>query len=67
MRMQPRPEGVEIPANAVIDLEPGGKHIMLINIEDPLEVGRQISITLRFERADPIEFLVPVQEIERSK
>jgi len=63
MRMLPRPEGYEVPAKAVVALEPGGKHIMLLTIAKPLEVGEQISVTLYFATAEAIQLVVPVQEI----
>ena len=50
MRMR-QIDGVLVPAKGVITLEPGGIHLMLINIKHPLKVGESVPVTLRFERA----------------
>lgn len=54
IRMVPRPEGFEIPAGSSVALEPGGKHVMLMEIE--LEEGAEsMGLTLHFERAGAVE------------
>ena len=62
MRMQPRPEGFEIPAGGQLELKPGGKHVMLMGLTAPLKAGDKIEITLNFERAGPVKVEVPVRE-----
>lgn len=57
MRMVAHPEGFEIPAGGTLELAPGGKHIMLI--EPAPGIGDEVALTLRFERAGPIEITVP--------
>ncbi len=54
MVMQPV-EGVTIPANDEVSFEPGGYHIMLFELTEPLEVDSTISLTLEFEDAGRIE------------
>jgi len=39
---------VVIPAQGVLELEPGGLHLMLIDLEAPLRLGDTVSITLHF-------------------
>ena len=63
MKMQPRPEGFEIPAGGTLELKPGGKHIMLIDLVAPLEPGNTIEITLNFEKAGPQKIQVPVRKM----
>lgn len=66
MRMIAHPEGFEIPAGSTLDLEPGGKHIMLIEPQVP-EDAESLPITLRFERAGAVEIdaaLVEISEID---
>lgn len=60
MRMRPLPDGLEIPARGVATLAPGGNHIMLIGLKQPLKQGETISATLRFARAGavPVRFAV---------
>ncbi len=62
MKMRPVPGGFEIPANDRLELKPGGKHLMLIDLTAPLTVGQQIEIILNFDRAGAITLKVPVQE-----
>lgn len=44
-----------IPAGRTVQLAPGGYHVMLIALTQPLTVGRSISVTLTFEKAGPVE------------
>lgn len=48
------PDGFDIPAGGSVALAPGGKHVMLMNVKQPLIEGESIAITLRFEHADPL-------------
>jgi len=40
---------LRIPAQIKVTLQPGGFHIMLINLKKPLNIGDIVPITLRFE------------------
>jgi len=60
IRMEPRPNGFEIPAGGSVELAPGGKHVMLTNVKQPLTEGESMTITLRFDHADPISVTVPI-------
>ena len=62
MRMRPQPDGFEIPAGGKVELKPGGKHIMLMNLKAPLKAGDTIDITLNFEKAGAVTVKVPVRE-----
>lgn len=44
-------QSVRLRAGRPITFEPGGKHIMLIGLAHPLEVGQKIAATLQFRRA----------------
>ncbi|MBM7116953.1 SCO family protein [Archangium primigenium] len=59
MRMNPRPEGFRLPARSRVELEPGGKHLMLYAV--PTRASR-LDVTLRFEKAGPVTVSVPVSE-----
>ena len=50
MQMQPV-ERIDLPQGETVTLEPGGYHIMLIGIEDPLLPESTVSLTLTFENA----------------
>jgi periplasmic copper chaperone A len=66
MKMEPHPEGFEIPAGGTLVLKPGGKHVMLLGLVKPLAPGDSIDLTLNFEGSDPISLAVPVLEIEAT-
>jgi len=59
MTMRPV-EFVELPAGVGVELKPGGLHIMLFALVQPLEVGTTIQVTLVFEKAGEITIDVPV-------
>jgi hypothetical protein len=42
---------IELPAGQTVRLEPGGFHVMLIDLKHGLKAGDKLSLTLRFERA----------------
>jgi periplasmic copper chaperone A len=63
MKMVHHPEGWEIPAGGTLVLKPGGKHIMLIGLIAPLEVGKKIQMTLNFEKAGAQTIDVPVKDM----
>ena len=41
MKMEPHPEGFEIPAGGTLELKPGGKHVMLLGAYKTAGGGRQ--------------------------
>ena len=60
MSMQQAP-GFDLPADGELVLEPGGKHIMLVGV-DQLDVGATISVTLQFAGAGDLQVDVEVVE-----
>lgn len=64
MKMVHQPQGFEIPAGGMLELKPGGKHIMLMNLVAPLEAGQTIQITLKFEKAGDMTVNVPVRDMK---
>jgi copper(I)-binding protein len=42
---------LEVPAGETVSLEPGGYHVMLLDLVAPLEDGAEIEVTLTFEVA----------------
>lgn len=63
MKMEPHPEGFEIPAGGVLQLQPGGKHVMLLGLVQPLQTGDSFDLTLNFEGSDSVTVKVPVVEM----
>lgn len=62
--MKMRPAGpVEIPAGGEIQLAPGGLHIMLMQLNAPLEEGGTLPLTLVFETAGEVTVEAPIAGI----
>ena len=55
-----RPTGFRVPARGALKLEPGGKHLMLIELYRPLGSGESVELTLCFEKAGTRSVSVPV-------
>ena len=60
MRMRPV-AFIEVPAGQTVALRPGGLHLMLIGLSQPLREGESVPVTLRFERAGPVQVALSVQ------
>jgi hypothetical protein len=60
MKMNELPDGLVIPAGETVKLEPGGYHLMLMQLTGPLVEGQSITVTLTFEKAGAVEVQVPI-------
>lgn len=45
---------VVVPAGEAVTLKPGGKHLMLYQLQRPLEIGEQVEVCLTFAEAEPV-------------
>lgn len=61
MQMAPV-ESLPLPAGEAVNLEPGGYHIMLLDLAAPLESGSTIEVDLTFESGATQTVAVPVQD-----
>ena len=52
MRMRELPEGLALPAGQAVQLKPGGLHLMLQGLKQPLKTGDRVPVTLVIEGAD---------------
>lgn len=59
-------EAPEIPAGGELILEPGGMHVMLMELSGPLEEGATFPLTLTFESAGDVTVEVPVLSIRAT-
>jgi periplasmic copper chaperone A len=55
-------ERIDIPAGGTVALEPGGYHVMLLDLAAPLEAGSTLEVRLTFERAGEIVVTAEVRE-----
>jgi copper(I)-binding protein len=63
MRMRELPDGIPVPAQSVVELKPGGLHVMFIGLKAPLKPGQKVALTLRFEKAGVVKVAMPVRAI----
>ncbi|HRD27239.1 MAG TPA: copper chaperone PCu(A)C [Caulobacter sp.] len=59
--MHPRPGGLPVPAGATVALKPGGWHMMLMGLKQPLKAGDQFPATLTFRKAGRMTVQFSVQ------
>jgi copper(I)-binding protein len=60
MVMQELSEGLPLPAGETVSLAPGGYHVMLLDLAEPLEAGEDFDVTLDFATADDMTISVTV-------
>ena len=48
-------KGYDVPANGMLELKPGGSHLMFVDIKRPFKDGEAIPATLRFEKAGEVK------------
>ncbi|WP_106849029.1 copper chaperone PCu(A)C [Blastococcus sp. Marseille-P5729] len=56
MIMQETQDGLSISPNGTLQLEPGGYHIMVMNLQEDVVAGEKHQITLTLDNGDVIEF-----------
>jgi copper(I)-binding protein len=61
MKMRPLSE-LDIPARQPVTLKPGGDHIMLMGLNQPLRAGQTFPLTLDFEKAGSRSVTVTVEK-----
>ncbi|HWI76283.1 MAG TPA: copper chaperone PCu(A)C [Sphingomicrobium sp.] len=50
MRMRPL-EGLDVPKDGTVELKPGGTHVMLMGLKQPLQSGATLELDLKFEKS----------------
>ncbi len=60
MRMRPVRD-IALPAGQTVRLRPGGLHVMLIGLAEPLRAGTEMPLTLRFARAGEVTVQLEIQ------
>lgn len=60
MMMRELKGGLPLPSGQAVELKPGGNHIMLLAVTEPLKVGDAVPLTLTFATAPPVEVVASV-------
>jgi periplasmic copper chaperone A len=66
MKMRPVEGGLEIKPGETVTLAPSGFHIMFRQLKHPLEQGKTVKATLKFEKAGTVDVEYPVTAIGAS-
>jgi periplasmic copper chaperone A len=56
-------DGIDLPAGKTVTLKPGGYHIMLTGLAQPLTEGQSFPLTLTFDKAGTRDVTVTVQKV----
>lgn len=60
IRMRPV-EAIDVPPGGTVSLQPGGLHVMLIDLRQPLRQGEAFPLTLTLAKAGTMTIQVPVK------
>jgi copper(I)-binding protein len=60
MRMR-QVDAIDLPAGGSVELKPGGLHLMLMGLKQPLKAGDTFPLKLRFEKAGEVVVTVNVE------
>jgi periplasmic copper chaperone A len=63
MKMRPVEGGLEIKPGETITLKPGSFHVMFVDLKHPLERGKTVEATLKFDNAGTVDVEYPVAAI----
>jgi periplasmic copper chaperone A len=66
MKMRPVEGGLEIKPGETVTLAPSGFHVMFSQLKYPLEQGKTVKATLKFEKAGTVDVEYPVLAVGAS-
>ena len=55
-----------IPAHGELNLQPGGLHIMLLDVQSALKEGEIVNVVLSTEQGESIDISVPVKKVSHG-
>jgi copper(I)-binding protein len=62
-KMRPVDGGLEIKPGETVELKPGGLHVMLTGLKQPLDKGQKVKATLEFAKAGKVEVEYTVEAL----
>jgi copper(I)-binding protein len=63
MKMRPVEGGLELKPGETVTLKPSSLHVMFLDLKHPLEPGKTVAATLKFEHAGTVEVEYPIAAI----
>jgi copper(I)-binding protein len=58
---------IAVPANGVVQLKPGGYHLMFLNLKGPFVADQAVPVKLKFAKAGEVEVKMPVKVMGQGK
>jgi periplasmic copper chaperone A len=63
MTMRPLESGLVIAPGQKVTFAPGGIHLMLTDLKEPLKEGEMLHVTLQFEKAGPVDATFHIRSV----
>jgi periplasmic copper chaperone A len=63
MTMRPLEKGLAIEPGKTVKLAPGGYHLMMFDLKDPLKQGDKVPVTLEFEKVGKVMISLDIESI----
>lgn len=63
MKMRPLEQGLTIEPGKTVTLAPGGYHLMMMDLKQPLKQGDTVPLTLQFEKAGKVAVTLNVEGV----
>jgi periplasmic copper chaperone A len=63
MKMRPVESGLTIEPGKTVKLAPGGYHLMMMDLKNPLKQGEKLPVTLQFEKAGKVTVTLDVEGV----
>jgi periplasmic copper chaperone A len=63
MKMRPLENGLAIEPGKSVKLAPGGYHLMMMDLKNPLKEGEKLPVTLQFEKAGKVAVTLDVEGV----
>jgi copper(I)-binding protein len=63
MKMRPVEGGLTIDPGKTVKLAPGGYHLMMMDLKNPLKQGDKVPVTLQFEKAGNVAVTLDVEGV----
>jgi periplasmic copper chaperone A len=63
MKMRALDQGLVIEPGKTVKLAPGGYHLMMFDLKNPLKQGEKVPVTLEFEKAGKVTLSLDVQAV----
>jgi copper(I)-binding protein len=63
MKMRPVAGGLEIKPGQIVTLKPGGYHVMLLDLKQPLQQGKAVEVTFKDDKGATVKVKFPIVAI----